>query len=361
MKGNCYYKEGNQVWMPALDYNALYKCDLETRETEYVGKFLDGIKSDSWKILDIFYYEEKLLFFSQKSYELWELDLRTEILRHVSYLEKDVKVISRLVLCQNRIWILSSDDNNFIYCMDLSNYAVIEIEWKKAGVDEYGVISFCEQEEIIYTASRMVNNINLIQINCNNMSIKVLPLETVSYINALTVNANELWVLGRNKDNKDVLQRYIMENEIRLAKEYELSRIMPLDSLAIKYGKIFLYGEKVFIVPGMPYGIIVYDLKTHTEHVLDVPDEIKENVPKDGKGRLTKPVFEKGVLYQVCSWNGWIVKSDLEHFNNAVVSWDLRNEQRYLLAYLYGNKTKVSETRETSLKGLIDYLYLYSK
>ncbi len=294
------YTDGINIWLPSADINALFHQTLTGfEEAKYLCSF-EGIESsNAWKIGNVLCFEKKLFFFSQYSYVVWIFDLYTQKMKKVKYYERKSCFIPDIVQVGNDAWIMprSFDSPVIIFNLSTGRSEQLKLENGNNVSDKFSFTYSCEDGQAVYFATRTCGNIHICKINCVNREVQYKSLNKIKYVNCLTVQDGNLYILALNNESKPVLIKY---NTDRMTEErdIELSRISPLwNDATMFYFRMLSFKNSLIMLPGFAEEIVIYNTESKQESSISLPGDFLHGCKKRNMSFFSKVNTVENYLY----------------------------------------------------------------
>lgn len=268
-------KDNTEFWLPSMEGNGLFLLDLKKSDcARYVGSFEDCEKDGAWKICAVLSWNGKICFFSRNSYEMWEMDEKEYKLTHYTYFDQAANLINKVYLDGDIAWIFP---NALDYPVLKYNLKSRECEPFKLNIPtelkESAITMVVRQNENIYFATREEDKICLCSINCRTGENVFYLIGGLSFVNCIEVDGEYVYILGRNKKGNTALSKYRL-GSLEVRDEMVLHSAMQLPAgRALYYIRMVVAESRVFLIPCLAEKIVVCDLESKTERVLDYPNQ----------------------------------------------------------------------------------------
>jgi len=352
-----------EFWLPSKEGNGLFFLDLKTSNyAQYVGNFDNCEKAGGWKIQKVISWKDKLYFFSRNSYEMWEIDRNLDI-KHYEYMNQSVDMVANVELCQDTVWLVSNTLENPILCLNLNDKRCERIDWNlPAGLEKSGVTTSVQYDGVIYFATRMKDNIYLVNIDCKTKKNAFEFVERLSFINCINIFEGHLYILGRNKGGDTVLVKYGLSSK-KIESEKLLHKIEPLEpTVLMNYLRMIIFDNQIFLIPGFAEKIVVYNLQSKKERVLEYPDGFHYKNRKIRQSMFFEVQQKQQDLYLFPHQAEQILKLDLKTLQFECIDVVCEKVQYdRMMAGMLQNGEVVFEGENITLDNLIKYIRTYDQ
>lgn len=278
------YTDGNKVWLPSKDYNAVfYKIMNNNDGAKYFATLKDLANHNAWLIEQVIFFEDQLFFFSRCAYQVWVMDVKTGNINPIIYsLPLDVN-IRNVIINKNEAWIFPSVFEFPIKIFNLNEKKVTnEINWHEytgnAISDQSSITKADIYLDNIYLATRKKNNINICKIDCINKKISFNQLLNIKFISCLTVCKDGIWALVYSDDNRICLNCYNLNSyNIKNSVVFQSIESWPINTnySSMPFIKMISYKNTLFLFPALHYNIIFFNTESKKEGKIEYPYEFQ--------------------------------------------------------------------------------------
>lgn len=267
------FTDGEEIWIPSNEYNALFYMKIGDQKAKYILKFENLVNDEAWKIGKVISYKEELFFFSRYAYEIWILDKNSLELKSITFSDGGHQPSSNVSVYNNEAWIFPSTLEMPIIIFDLSEKKVIkEVSWGNYADNQISEQSYILRSVVyadsIYTATREKNNIHICKIDCNTKSIAFYKVEEAEFISCISVEKDGVWLFIKSQEGKAILECYDLSfNRKIYSKEVKNAGIWP-DGVQLPYFKTVHYKEWIILIPALAQELVACNRNTQEERLL---------------------------------------------------------------------------------------------
>ena len=274
--------KNSNYWIPIYNTDILIKGSKDEL-FKYVGN-LDfkkhGINNKC--ILKAFDAGDNVVLFARDSYDVWIVNKFTNNINHHKYYDCSKAEIADIVQCDESVVILPYDSDSPTIIWNTNTYDADIVKMNDMPlVNPYAFVRGVANDDYVYSATRSLDNVYIVRINVKSRE-SIFLKTSLRMVNAMCIKDDNLWLFGLSKNNKTVVQKYNSRKEVE--EEYYIKDIDDVSENGyMKYFRICVYENKLFLIPSSNKKIYVYDLETDGGHYLNYPiEDINKSTDKAG-------------------------------------------------------------------------------